>query len=292
MNIFDLLPDYEKYLLYERGLRPATVTNYLCDLRLYGLQESRPVREITLNDLRAYQRSLAEGGKHPVTIRKKIYGLSTFWEWLKMEGQVEDILPRLLTLPRKRESPPKFIQPDELIRFAETPDNHPDPYVAQRNSLCWLTMAWLGLRRGELLNLNAKDVHLGLINTVTIWDSKSIDYRSLPLLPKIQMAYQGWVGKIGREQNVFALQMGTRWSKQAFMNAFQNHLIYCNLGGRGITPHTIRHSVATMLLAQGIDIVIISKVLGHKDIQTTMRYLRVVPNQITLALSKHMLNQT
>lgn len=292
MNIFDLLPDYKNYLLYERGLRPATVVNYLCDLRLYAAQEGRSVGDITLNDLRAYQRGLAEGGKHPVTIRKKIYGLSTFWEWLKIEGHVDDILPRLLTLPRKRDSPPKFIQPDELMRFAETPDNHPDPRIAQRNSLCWLTMAWLGLRRGEILNLNAKDVHLGRISTITISDGKSVDYRSLPLLPKIKASYQTWLSDIGKDQYVFALRQDTRWSKQAFMNAFQNHLIYCNLGGNGITPHTIRHSVATMLLAQGIDIVIISKILGHKDIQTTMRYVRVVPTQITHALGKHLLNQT
>lgn len=292
MNILSLLPQYEDYLRHERGLRPSSVVNYICDLRLYGELETRPVNEITLDDLRAYQRALGKKGLHTVTIRKKIYCFSTFWKWLKIEGYVQDVLPKLLTLPRKRETPPKFLQPAELLRFAQTPDTHPDPRTRRRNQLCWLTMAWLGLRRSEILNLRSSDVHLGGINSIMIQDGKSSDFRSLPLMPKLAMAYSQWLGDWTNVDYVFHTRPGQGWSKQAFMNAFNAQLAACGLNDGGITPHTIRHSCATMLLHQKVDIVIISKILGHKRIDTTMRYLSIVPDHLSQAMASHMLNRT
>lgn len=287
-TILDLINDYEDYLTHERGLAVLSVVAYLSDLRgLADFFPARPVDQITTNDLRAYMRELSRQGFKPATIRRKFHGFGTFWRWLKMEGWVKSVATEFLRLPRKPQQVIQWMNAHDLRIFVETPVDRADPHEKQRDRLAWLLLAWLGLRRAEVLNLEVGDVRL-VDEVIIIRAGKGKKDRVLPLPPAIKGDLVQFIQ--GRTSGfLFLGRDGTRWKVRAFNRAFARHLRACGLNDHGITPHTLRHTFATHLVAAGVPITIISKLLGHADIQSTMTYVHIDMSNLRNAIAQHIL---
>jgi site-specific recombinase XerD len=101
MNILDLLPRYAIYLEHERKLAKQTRIAYLSDLRVLARFISDDVTAINVDNLRAYMRDLSEKGAATNTIRRKFRGFATFWQWMRMEGIVEDVPTDRIRLPKR-----------------------------------------------------------------------------------------------------------------------------------------------------------------------------------------------
>lgn len=287
-TINDLVDDYEDYLRNERRLADGSVAAYLSDLRgLSVFVGDKPVADIEANDLRAYMRHLGRQGYKSTSIRRKMHGFGTFWEWLRLEKHVNDVTPHDLVLPRKPVRVVNWLNEHDLRRFVETPVNRHNPTEKQRDQLAWLLLAWLGLRRSELLNLEVNDVRLDE-NLIVIRDAKGQQDRVLPLPLAARPALILYLN--GRTSGfLFLGRDGTQWKVQAFNRAFQRHLRVCGLSGKGITPHTLRHTFATHLVMAGVSVVVVSKLLGHKDIQSTMTYVHVGIEGMRAALNMFVL---
>jgi site-specific recombinase XerD len=80
---------------------------------------------------------------------------------------------------------------------------------------------------------------------------------------------------------------GGQWNGQSFSVSLRHHLKACGLDGRGYTAHTIRHSFATHLARAGVNIEDVSKLMRHKDVKTTMRYIHHDAGRLRDALDKH-----
>lgn len=286
MKIQDLLTAYHDYLRYERQLAPATITAYLSDLNVLSQWTATAVQELTLNDLREYMRHLAKRGLKPATIRRKMHGFSTFWEWLRLEGYVDEIITDRLRLPRRPQTIPQWLSVDELRRFANTTPPRRDKRLRQRDSLAWKTLVFLGLRRGELLNLQAMDVSLQ-DDIVIIRDTKNKEDRALPLTDPLRAAFRAWLPTLPDDEYVFASRARHPWGVGPFMRAFRRQVEAAGLADRDVTPHVIRHSFATHLALQGVHISVIKYLMGHKDIKSTMIYIHTDQESLQAAMERH-----
>lgn len=279
-TITELSPAYERFLRFELQRADQTVTAYLSDLRGLSSAVNKPVEAITKADLRSYMQQRGERGISRATVRRSVQGMSTFWKWMMDEGYASANATAGIVVPKRERRFARWLTEAELRHFVDTPDT-------PRNTLAWGLLAWLGLRRNELLRMRVGDVSL-TERLITVRNTKDKVDRTLPipsaLVGALKSACQGRAAACyvvpGRE--------GGYWSPVSFYRWFRRH---CEAAGvAGITPHTLRHTLATHMSARGVPLRIIQQWLGHARIETTAHYLQVAPEFMTDALEKHVLN--
>lgn len=275
VTLNELRNRYRDYLQYERGLAKQTVTAYLNDIdRLTAFLGNCDIETVTLDQLRAHMRDMAQSGLNANTIRRRIHSLSTFYGFLELENITRENLPKKLRLPKKKEHQPYWLSPEELHRFVETPS---------RLTLAWQLLAWFGLRRSELLNLRWEDIRWD--GSLLIVKGKGERERIIPIPNAMfDILYENWLSLGKPEGRIISL------GKSPFARAFKRHVVNCGLDPAQVTPHTLRHTFGSHLSQQGIDITIIKSLMGHKDIKTTMIYIHLHRDRMIDAMEKHLLN--
>lgn len=257
MKIQTCLDRYKNYLQLERRYSPNTVSCYLSDLRHLSVWFPDDLRRLTADDLREYMQRLTRRGNSPMTIHRKFHGFSTFFRWARRKQYIAAVLTDEIDLPRPTQYIGKFLSEPELKRFVE------GAHVALK------LLAWLGIRRGELLALDVDSINLAA-QTVIVRGKGNKD-RVLPLpeslLPDLRL-------HIGQRTAgpLFVNQAGRRWQPRDLYHLFESQLESAHLAERGYTPHALRHTVATLLHDAGVDIDVVRRLLGHQDIKTTLLY--------------------
>lgn len=288
MNILDTLESYTDYLKLERQLARQTIVCYRRDLMLLQAFVNKPVDQINRDDLRQYMRSLTSDGAARATVRRKMQGFSTFFKWLKMERIVPEVATDGLIVPARKKRVPKFLSTEQLHTFLATPTPEYHFQNPARDLCAFRLLAFTGLRRGELLNLRVEDVKLDEM-TIIIREGKGGNDRAIPFADEKLRSYLEAVID-GRTDGWLLLSaFGNRWEHQSFTSVFRRHVKNCNLDG--VTPHTLRHTFATMLAAAGVPIAEIRDLLGHKEIKTTSQYMHTSPVTLRAAIQKHPLAQ-
>lgn len=291
-SIESLLKEYLDYLEHERHLAIATRTSYKSDLMtLDAFLKGKPVVEITLDDLRAFSRHMSKQGRAITTIRRKIWGLGTFWEWLILKGLVKEVITKNVYLPKKPRKSPKWLSIEQITRFLETESPARGKWAAERNQVAFAVLVWLGLRRSEVLKLMVEDVDLEK-GVILIRDAKGSQDRELPLPQALSTMLEPWLAQCEPETHLFPSTYGGQWKAPRFAKAFKQHLEAAGLGGLGITPHTFRHTFASWMVARGVHITTVQELLGHKHISSTMIYIHHDPSSLRAALENHVLNDT
>lgn len=291
MNLCNLLPGYEDYLKYERALAVQTVYAYMSDARALALFLDKAVSSITRDDLRAYMRHLTRQGYHVSTVRRMFHGFGTLWEWLMLEGHAVENHPRACRVPRAERVAPRWLTESELKTFTETAFRRARwRGLELRDSLALRTLAWLGLRRSELLNLKIENVRLE-DRLIIVRQTKGKNDRALPIPSPLQPDFEALA--YNRQPDEFLFGSGVRrWGKSPFMRMFNAHLEVCGLDGQGITPHTLRHTVGTHMAMRGVPPHVIRDWLGHRDISTTGVYLHANHAAMVDVLKVHPLSRS
>lgn len=282
-TIIELFPAYERFLRYELQRADATVQAYLSDLRVLSGALNKPVESISKNDLRGYMQQRGEAGISRATVRRSIGGMSTFWKWLMDENIVPGNVTSGIVLPKRERKFARWLTEAELRRFVDTPDGNP------RNALAWALLAWLGLRRNELRRLTVGDVVLGE-RTIVVRNTKGKMDRTLPV-PEVLLAPLHEACNLHAAAcYVVSGDWGGYWSHTSFYGAFRRHCEAASLPP-GVTPHTLRHTLATHMSQRGVPLRVIQAWLGHERIETTSHYLQVAPEFMQSALERHVLNE-
>lgn len=285
-TITELLPSYHEYMVHERALAPATVRAYYRDLVKLADFTTLSVEDIHRDELRRYMRELSKRGLAPATIRRMFHGYGTFWRWLMLEHIVSESATVGLNLPRLNKTTPRWLSEEELRRFANTPARSRRKKLAFRNMVAWKTLAWLGLRRQELLNLKVANVQL-VDRVVVIRNTKSKRDRVLGLPGELHGLLESLCeGKEG-EDYVFGVY-GGRWSLSSFNKAFERHVKLCRLVN--VTPHTLRHTFATLLTMRGVELHVVQALMGHARMSSTEIYLHASSTYLRDAMDKHPLH--
>ena len=281
-RLTDLLLDFLAYLELERGLSRNTLEAYRNDLQQYGEFLQRrgldPLAVVPV-DLASFVSELADGREDrpavaPATLQRKIACLRSFYRHLRRDGILDHDPTSELRAPRSRQRLPKVLSRDEVGRLLQQPRGSSPGAVRDRALL--ETMYACGLRASEAIGLEVSDVDLeaGILRA----RGKGSKERIVPIGTKAVESLNEYLDKarprlIGdRDQpRLFVNLRGGGLSRQGLYKIVQGHARSAGLDGR-MSPHTLRHTFATHLLAGGCDLRSLQEMLGHADIGTTQVY--------------------
>lgn len=282
----DLIQDYLHYLKIERVLSENTRQSYRQDLKQYQqflvsqkLTSFTEDRFIILGFLQAQ----TTAKKAQSSITRSISTLRKFYQYLAREGRIQKDPMLQIDSPKQGRHLPAVLSSEEIERLLKTPDTSTPLGLRDRAILEVLYAT--GLRVSELVHLKLTDLHLslGLIQTLGKGDKERI-------IPIGDVAVD-WINQyLERSRN--RLTKG-KDSPYLFVNFHGNGLtrqgIWKNLKvivqaagiDKDVTPHTLRHSFATVLLENGADLRIVQELLGHSDISTTQIYTHISKKHLT-----------
>ena len=274
------------HLAGERRLAEKTVESYQRDLAAFTgflaghLDKTLSLRDLgtlALRDFRAYL-AFRQRGDNPLSassIARQLSALRTFYKYLNRRYGIENDAIGLIKGPRVKAPLPKPLSlsgAKDIVAEGAIDDR---AWVQARNTAVMMLLYGAGLRVSEALSLMPD--HLPLRQSLTL-TGKGDKTRVVPILPVIGEAVDKYVGLCPH-----ALEKGTalfRGVRGGPLSARQVQLDMQILRGylglpETATPHALRHSFATHLLAGGGDLRTIQQLLGHEDLSTTQRYTGV-----------------
>ncbi len=291
MTLKEAIEQFLSHCRYEKNLSPKTLKAYSIDLRQVSdfLASNLPSTELDAIDkvaLRLYIKGLFNGLAEK-SVKRKVASLKALFHFLeredliavnpfrKMEVRIKETkrLPRSVSLPDLKRL---------FHHLYQTKATIPDPLapfyrVIVRDIAVVETLFATGARVAEVCHLRLDDVDLaqGRIRIL----GKGARERLLHLPNRGTLAalldyHAVWLGPYAEHPFFFHNRLGSRLSEQSVRSMLRRHATQAGLVRR-LTPHMLRHSVATLLLEQGVDIRYIQHFLGHSSITTTQIYTAV-----------------
>jgi integrase/recombinase XerD len=286
----DLTLDFLAHLELERGLSRNTLEAYRSDLQQYGeFLTRRRLDPLTIApaELSEFVTELAAGTEArrpvaPATLQRKIACLRSFYRHLRRERLIDHDPTSELRGPRSRGRLPKVLSRDEVVRLLAQPRGQSS--AALRDRALLETMYGCGLRASEAvtLELSALDLEDGILRT----RGKGSKERIVPIGGKAIEALEAYL-RDGRprlvglrdEPRVFVNLRGGPLTRQGLYKIVKRHARSAGLEHR-MSPHTLRHTFATHLLAGGCDLRSVQEMLGHADIGTTQIYTHLSADRL------------
>jgi integrase/recombinase XerD len=278
----ELMLDFLGYLELERGLSRNTLEAYRSDLQQFGeFITQRGLDPLTVGppDLASFISELAEGlggraAVAPATLQRKVACLRSFYRHLRRERLIDHDPAAELRGPRSRARLPQVLSRDEVLRLLAQPKGTSP--TALRDRALLETMYACGLRASEVIGLELSE--LDLDDGVLRARGKGSKERIVPIGSKAIDSLRAYLARgrpplvrLRAEPHVFVNLRGGPLSRQGLYKIVQRHAATAGLAHR-MSPHTLRHSFATHLLAGGCDLRALQEMLGHADIATTQVY--------------------
>jgi len=276
--------DFLHYLEIEKGYSPHTIAAYRNDLyQIADFLEAELVKKgkvpawsgVDRDLLIGYLLNLKEREYEATTIARKLAAIKALFHFLKEEGRCPRDPTESLTSPRPGRMLPKVLSPSEVQRLLELPAADPSPEGKRDKAMLELLYA-TGFRVSELVSLNLEDVDLreGMVRCL----GKGGKERQVPIHEAAARALEDYLAN-GRprlavksgERALFLNRMGERLTRQGLWQIVKNYARRAGIAAK-VTPHVLRHSLATHLLSGGADLRTVQEILGHKHISTTQVY--------------------
>jgi len=274
--------DFLAYLELERGLSRNTLEAYRSDLLQFAeflRRGNLTAQAATHSDLSAFLGELGQGDEHhpPVaasTLARKVACLRSFYRHLRREEEITHDPTAELRGPRKPQRLPRVLSREDVARLLSAPRGN-DPLALRDRALLELMYA-CGLRASEVVGLQIGD--LDLDEAMLRTRGKGSKERLVPIgrraLSALAAYFRGGRSQLlgsSVEQAVFVNRRGGPLTRQGLYKVVQGHARRAGLQER-MSPHTLRHSFATHLLAGGCDLRSLQEMLGHADLATTQVY--------------------
>ncbi len=282
----DALRLFLEHLTGERRLADKTVESYQRDIsHFFGFLPGHLDKTVTLQDLsslalrdfRAYLafRQRGDNPLSPASIARQLSALRTFFKYLNRRYGLENDAIGLVKGPRVQAPLPKPLSQSGARDIVAEGSVDERPWVQARNTAVMMLLYGAGLRIAEALSLMPDDLPLGSSFSFTGKGGKT---RLVPILPIVSEAIEKYVSLCPHPlldgQPLFRGVRGGALSARQVQLDMQILRGYLGLPETA-TPHALRHSFATHLLAGGGDLRTIQQLLGHESLSTTQRYTGV-----------------
>ncbi len=279
------LDAFLQYAAAECHLADNTVAAYGRDLRrFFDWLAGRSVPELTIRDLADYATWLHDKQLAPASLARHLVSLKVFFRYLQLEGVLQENLAELLGSQKLWKRVPHVLSPDQIDRLLESP-RPCDPFWRRDRAMLELLYA-TGCRASELSNLALPDVHFE--EGYCLCHGKGGKQRLVPLGARAVEAIRAY---LEHERSALAQRIaspppwvllsyrGRRLRRERIWELLKRYVQRIGAPSQ-VSPHTMRHSFATHLLAGGADLRQVQEMLGHASIATTQIYTHVDPSRL------------
>jgi len=277
------ISEFLSALLLERGMSANTCEAYRADLaRFAEFLEKRGKTssdEVSRDDVVGFLSDERERGMASSTRARRTAAVRSFFRYLKERRLVAGDPMELMDSPRKGRVLPRVLSEDEVARMIDGAAGE-DPRTMRDRALLE-TLYGCGLRVSEACGLQMDDI-LGDGDMLRI-AGKGSKERVVPVgggagraLSAYFASARGIFAKGNLSENhVFLTRLGRPFTRQGVFKVVRERAAAAGIAADRISPHVLRHSYASHLLARGADIRVIQELLGHSDIGTTQIYTHV-----------------
>jgi integrase/recombinase XerC len=276
---------WHAWLATERRLSTHTVAAYEGDLMAFfrflsghlgGPPDLGHLAALRPADFRAYLARRRADGLGSTSLARALSAIKSFFRHLERAGLAHNPAVTGLRSPKLPRAVPKPLSIESALAAVErVGELSEEPWIAARDTAVLMLLYGCGLRIGEALGLNRRQAPEG--GTMTI-DGKGGKQRLVPLLPVVVEAGAAYLAlcphRLGPDDPLFVGARGKRLQPAIVQRQVRRLRGLLSLPETA-TPHALRHSFATHLLAGGGDLRTIQELLGHASLSTTQRYTEV-----------------
>lgn len=296
MNIREETKRYLDFCQYRKELNHNTLKAYRIDLEQFLAfigddYLSRPDIELYITNLhKRYKQK---------TVKRKIASIKAFYQYLEEEDLLPDNNPfhKIKVKFKESSSLPRVIPRaniERLLNHIYHQKSIMETSYLVRDLAVIETLFATGARIYELTNLRPQDIDLGC-GSIRFWGKggkeRCVQIANPDVLSILREYRQKYQHVIEESGYFFINNRGLRFTEQSVRNMIEKHTKQAHIP-QHITPHMFRHSVATYLLEEGVDIVYIQQILGHSSLKTTQIYLHVSSQmQLAIIRNKHPRNK-
>lgn len=287
-DLEDALCSWLSALASERRASAHTIRAYTGDIKQFltylagHLGEPVALTHISdaaLRDFRGYLSKKAMQGNGAATRARALSSLRTFYKWLDFNGILHNPNLKLMATPKQ---PHKVPRPLEAAQVFDVLDNAGGgDWVNTRNRALLGMLYGMGLRVGEAIGLTVKDMEGSPdVLRITGKGNKQREVPTLPAVYKMLAAYRAACPYPETpERPLFLGEKGKKLNAGMIQKEMRELRITLGLGPKA-TPHAMRHSYATHLLGEGMNLREVQELLGHASLTTTQRYTEVDYKQL------------
>lgn len=284
-EIKQLIAQWQSWLLNERRYSPHTLDAYSRDLsgffdfaaeHLGKVPETADLAKLEVRDFRAYLSQRAARHIDKSSLARELSTLKNFFKWLARYDILRNPALSVIRTPRRAKVLPKALEVNDTFNVIDEAQNlASNSWQGLRDMAIFTLLYGCGLRISEALSLNVGDI--GNNDFLRI-KGKGNKERIVPLLPVVVENINKYLAECPYQpkqgEPLFLGARGDRLVPRIIQRQMQKIRAYLGLPDN-LTPHALRHSFATHLLAEGTDLRSIQELLGHASLTTTQRYTDV-----------------
>lgn len=276
-----MIEKYIDYLKYEKKLSENTINSYKNDLDWFKDFFKKDLTKINLDDMHKYLDHLNKENKKATTVAHNITVINSFYSFLINENIIATNPCTNIISPKLAKKLPNYLTEEEVDKLLNIPLKTAYDY---RNKAMLELLYATGIRVSELINL--KFVNLELQDDFIRVMGKGSKERIIPmsniskkyLIEYIEI-YRKTLLKSKDSEYLFINNQGNVISRVGFFKIIKKLCLENNIS-KNVSPHILRHSFATHLLAHGADLRVIQELLGHSDISTTQIYAHLINDKL------------
>ena len=244
-----------------RNYSPKTVKSYLYALKKYFTFKKDNLEKLDIENIKNFLLQKQNQKASPQTINLYLNAIKFFYrEIVKSPGKIE------IKYAKRSKRLPVVLSRNEIRKIIATLKNPKHQLI--------LTLAYgAGLRVSEVVSLKVKDIDFEEL-TIHIKQAKGKKDRITIFPKKLKMDIRNLIAGKDKNDFVFASERGGKLTTRTAQKVFENSLKKAKIK-KEATFHSLRHSFATHLLENGVDVRYVQELLGHQSIRTTQRYTQV-----------------
>lgn len=305
--------DFLNYMRTIKGLSPNTINEYYYDIRLflkfilyrtnpfeYNLESlndidivnlsSDLINNVKVTEIHSYLSYVdGERGNNSTTRSRKISSLKTFYKYMTTVARIIKNNPTTeLESPKLKKRNPVYLTLNESFVLLETIQKESNSFIRKRDFAIILLFLTTGIRLSELSNLdvlNIKDLKFNVIGKGnkerTLFMTEACKYaidEYLSIRPKTE------------ETALFLSTRKTRISNRAIQHLVDKYILKSGFDPTIYSTHKLRHTAATLMYREGVDIRTLQKILGHSSVSTTEIYTHLDDSQVKSAIETNPLS--
>ena len=296
-NLRQQIAQWSGRLANERRLSPHTLDAYQRDIRQFldflaahqgHVQTLETLAALRPADIRSYLAARRRDGVESRSLMRGLAGIRSFMRYLERESLGNASAISAMRSPRVARSLPKPIAAPlacEIVDAETRAGEAREQWVLDRDAAVLTLLYGCGLRIAEALSIRRKDAPVSSVHTLTVI-GKGNKPRNVPVLPQVIEAVEAYLAGVpwhlAPEGPLFVGKRGSPLSPRIIQYAMESMRASLGLPATA-TPHALRHSFATHILARGGDLRTIQELLGHASLSSTQIYTEVDSTRLLAA---------